>query len=250
MTGMAREHRSWWAAAAAFAAVVVLPVEPAAAQGLWQPLWGADAAAPSRPAAGYAVSRPARSNNLFSPFGGPFSLFQGYDAPEPYDRGAYRTLCVRMCDGYYFPISHATSYANLSHDADKCAAACGGDARLFYHPNPGGGVESMLDLTGRAYSSYPTAFRYRRSLVQGCQCRPQPWTEAERARHRAYAAAQGPQADRHHDQIAPEPVDRTELPTAPARAAVTFSPHVPARSRPTPRRARTEQWGWFGLSAY
>ena len=97
-----------------------------------------------------------------------------------------------MCDGFYFPISHATSSTNFARDAETCAASCGGDARLFYTPSPGGDVESMLDMTGRAYASFPIAFRYRKTLVQGCQCRPQPWTEAERARHQGYAAAQAP----------------------------------------------------------
>ena len=109
--------------------------------------------------------------------------------PLPHERTTYRTLCVRMCDGFYFPISHATSSANFAHDAETCTASCGGDARLFYYPNPGGSIESMLDMTGRAYASYPIAFRYRKTLVQGCQCRPQPWTAAERARHQGYARA-------------------------------------------------------------
>jgi hypothetical protein len=95
-----------------------------------------------------------------------------------------------MCDGYYFPISHATDSGGLAHDAQVCAAACGSEARLFYHANPGGAADSMVDLSGRAYASYPTAFKYRKALVEGCQCRPQPWTETELARHRSYAATQ------------------------------------------------------------
>jgi hypothetical protein len=103
--------------------------------------------------------------------------------------GTYRTLCVRLCDGYYFPISHVTNVTGFSIDAGRCAAACGGEARLFYHPNPGGDVAFMLDFTGRTYASYPNAFRYRRTLVAGCQCHPQPWSEAELARHRGYEKA-------------------------------------------------------------
>src|SRR5262249_54854212 len=108
---------------------------------------------------------------------------------------SYRTLCVRMCDGFYFPISYTTGSDGLVHDAETCATACGADARLFYHPNPGGDVDSMVDLTGRAYKSYPNAFKYRKTLVAGCQCRPQPWSEAERTRHRTYAAMPPPTED-------------------------------------------------------
>ena len=45
----------------------------------------------------------------------------------------------------------------------------------------------MVDLTGMAYSTLPNAFKYRKTLVEGCRCRPQPWSEAELQRHRAYA---------------------------------------------------------------
>ena len=99
----------------------------------------------------------------------------------------YRTLCVRTCDGYYFPLSFAIPRSGLVRDADMCTASCGGEARLFYHANPGGNVESMVDLTGRAYISLPTAFKYRQTLVDGCGCRPQPWSAAELSRHRNYA---------------------------------------------------------------
>ncbi len=102
--------------------------------------------------------------------------------------GTYRTLCVRLCDGYYFPISGATSGSGLSRDADVCSASCGTEARLFYHPNAGGDVDTMVDLTGLAYSALPNAFRYRKTLVPECRCRPQPWSESELQRHRDYAA--------------------------------------------------------------
>jgi hypothetical protein len=109
--------------------------------------------------------------------------------------GTYRTLCVRLCDGFYFPISFATSEGGLARDAEQCWASCGVEARLFYHPNPGGSVETMLDLTGRAYSALPTAFKYRKTLVAGCLCRPQPLS-ATAADGRGEAAAPGALAPR------------------------------------------------------
>jgi hypothetical protein len=63
---------------------------------------------------------------------------------------------VRLCDGYYFPISFSTMRSEFARDADKCAASCGSEARLFYHPNPGGDVEDMVDLTGSATRDCPT----------------------------------------------------------------------------------------------
>jgi len=260
---MASRHR--WTALAAFAATLALPSQPAA-QDLFGLFWGSEAPPPRRPAAGYAVSRSGSSGTfLFSPFGMLFSPFQPQARPEPQDRGAYRTLCVRMCDGYYFPISHATSSAGLTRDAQRCAAACGGDARLFYHANPGGDVETMQDLTGRAYASYPTAFKYRRTLVQGCQCRPQPWTEAELARHRAYAAPQkGPaeaaattaEAPATTDDligveqdavVAPAPIDRRRRGDEAACEPV-MPPRPTARPKPRPKPAQRQGWDWLSGS--
>ena len=130
------------------------------------------------------------------PGAGPFSPYQPFGSDPYLDRPpTYRTLCVRMCDGYYFPISFSTMRSEFARDADKCAASCGSEARLFYHPNPGGDVEGMIDLTGMAYTALPNAFKYRKTLVDDCSCKPQPWSEAEQERHRSYAASPRPRTD-------------------------------------------------------
>jgi len=118
-----------------------------------------------------------------APYGSPpFSpyAYPGYrpDVSAPSAVTTYRTLCVRLCDGFYFPISFAVPERGFDRDAEQCRASCGSAARLFYHPNPGGSVERMFDLSGRAYGALPTAFAYRKALVAGCSCRPQPSTAA------------------------------------------------------------------------
>jgi hypothetical protein len=88
-------------------------------------------------------------------------------------RGTYRTLCVRTCDGYYFPISFSTVPDQFATDAHACQAMCpGAESELYYHPNPGGGPESMTSITGAPYSLLPTAFKYRESFDPACTCRP------------------------------------------------------------------------------
>lgn len=104
--------------------------------------------------------------------------------------GQYQTYCVRTCDGYYFPISRAVPRRSFYRDAAACTARCGGEARLFYGPTDSDDKAAMVDLTGRVYGELPTAFKYRKSLVSGCACRPMPWSEAEVARHREYAMAE------------------------------------------------------------
>ena len=102
------------------------------------------------------------------------------------DGQTYRTVCVRTCDGYYWPISFSTTGGQFFADEAQCQSSCGSGARLFYHPNPGGGMSQAVDLEGRAYTQLASAFLYRRKRVEACACRPAPWSEAELARHRQY----------------------------------------------------------------
>jgi hypothetical protein len=109
-----------------------------------------------------------------------------YDRPKP---ETYKTLCVRLCDGFYFPISHSTRRGRFAVDAKQCEQSCPTGSRLFVHRNPGQDVDDMVELDGRPYRSLPTAFLHRAQYVADCTCRGNPWDEASVARHRAYAEA-------------------------------------------------------------
>ncbi len=114
------------------------------------------------------------------------------DEVGPHDSGGpYRTLCVRSCDGFYFPLRHNAKRRDFAADAKSCRASCGTEARLFYYSLNGGSTETMIDLAGRKYKELPHAFGYRKALVQGCACKPVPWSYEEAARHRQYEAAEG-----------------------------------------------------------
>jgi len=104
----------------------------------------------------------------------------------------YRTLCVRLCDGFYFPISFATTRSKFRDDAGRCERQCPSGSRLFVHSNPGELVDAMVDLNGEAYATLPNAFRFRASYVADCTCRGNPWDAEALARHQAYARAQPP----------------------------------------------------------
>lgn len=112
-------------------------------------------------------------------------------AGEPDDGGSasYATVCVRICDGFYWPLHHATRRRDFPRAARQCESSCGEDAKLFYMPNKGaGGIETAVDLQGRPYSKLPTALFYRKTLINGCACRPSPWSSSEAARHAEYLA--------------------------------------------------------------
>jgi len=101
----------------------------------------------------------------------------------------YRTYCVRLCDGYYWPISFSTTPGQFERDAATCQASCGSPARLFVHRMPGGGPGTMVSLAGLPYASLKSAFLFRTRYDAQCKCHAQPWEEASKDRHRLFAAA-------------------------------------------------------------
>ncbi len=91
----------------------------------------------------------------------------------------YRTLCVRLCDGYYFPISFSTLPNHFARDSDACQSKCAAPSELYYHQNPGGGVEQMISAKSQQpYSSLKSAFKYRKEYVQGCSCKQAEYVPA------------------------------------------------------------------------
>ena len=100
-----------------------------------------------------------------------------------------RTMCVRKCDGYYFPLSRKVSSRRLSSESNRCKAACGSEALVYYSDRDDETFDpaAMVDLTGRRYDALDTAFAYRKALLPGCTCKPPPWSSAARVRHNFYA---------------------------------------------------------------
>src|SRR5690606_734638 len=89
--------------------------------------------------------------------------------------GRYRTMCVRSCDGYYFPISNSVPQSGFARDQQACEAMCPGTRmELHYHRLQGEESEDMVSaITGLPYREMENAFLYRKqnaSAVSGCGC--------------------------------------------------------------------------------
>jgi hypothetical protein len=115
---------------------------------------------------------------LFGPGEGPGPDVAPTDMPSG---STYRTVCVRTCDGYYYPISFSTSPNRFQEDERTCIRTCPAtEAILFMHHNPGEDMSLAVSLTGKRYSDLPNAFRYRKEYVATCSCRAtgQSWAEA------------------------------------------------------------------------
>ena len=102
--------------------------------------------------------------------------------------GTYRTMCVRTCDGFFFPVSFATGKNRLRKDERACKSSCGAPAKLYYYPNPGGEIEDMISYRGKKkYKKLKYAFLYKTKFVPSCRCKPEPWTQAAKQKHEKYA---------------------------------------------------------------
>ncbi|WP_193177539.1 DUF2865 domain-containing protein [Oricola nitratireducens] len=117
-----------------------------------------------------------------APQDGP-AVFDNPDAiTVPQMSGTFRTLCVRTCDGYYFPVSFSTTSDFFERDAKACAAMCpAAETKLYFHRVPDQESEAMISLKGEPYTALPTAFLYRQRPTDqadpSCTC-GKPRTEA------------------------------------------------------------------------
>jgi hypothetical protein len=147
----------------------------------------------------------------------------GWRDDDDEDGGTYRTVCVRLCDGYYFPISFATTPEGFQRDRQRCERSCGTAARLYVYRNPGEEPQNMRSIEGEPYARLRTAFLYRSQYVPSCKCRPDPWEDEARDRHRLYALEAA----------------RAKGDKAAAKAASELRANIASRHRPTAASANT-----------
>ncbi|MGD9846957.1 MAG: DUF2865 domain-containing protein [Variibacter sp.] len=126
----------------------------------------------------------SRQRGLFDTlFGGGADTTEEPNAAEanPVPSGTYRTLCVRTCDGFYFPISYATVPSRFPEDERACQRMCpAAQAVLYTHRNPGENMSQAVSINGQHYADLPTAFAYRQALNPACSCKAagETWAHA------------------------------------------------------------------------
>jgi Protein of unknown function (DUF2865) len=126
-----------------------------------------------------AAAAAGPSGFLDALFGGAAHIINpgGDGAPS----GTFRTVCVRSCDGYYFPISYSTVQSRFGDDQRTCQRECPAtDAQLYTYRNPGEDIGQAVSLSGQPYTALPTAFQYRKEYNAACSCRKpgQSWADA------------------------------------------------------------------------
>jgi hypothetical protein len=135
--------------------------------------------------------------------------------------GGSRAVCVRLCDGYFFPLDGMANRTRAEGD-EVCRAVCPAAEAKLYFMAPGGEIQSAVSADGEAYTALTTALRYRKVFDQACNCRKPGQTWA--------MALQEAEAliDRQGDEIVVTPDNQQNFTKAPSAAA---RPPPPQRRR-------------------
>jgi hypothetical protein len=98
---------------------------------------------------------------------------------ETYARGGGQVICVRTCDGGYFPMPNLPEGRGGADD--MCQALCPGTEAVAYSmPSGDEALRQAATIKGsRAYTSLPNAFKFRKAFVPNCSCKPEGRTWAQ-----------------------------------------------------------------------
>ncbi len=109
----------------------------------------------------------------------PSGPMRPFHKASPVSAGTYRTLCVRSCDGYYFPISFATVSSRFKVDAAACQSMYPpGQAALYVHHTVGEDATQAISLTGEPLARQSFAFAYRSVYNASCAALLHPGSAA------------------------------------------------------------------------
>ncbi len=98
--------------------------------------------------------------------------------------GGY-AVCVRTCDGSFFPISYGGASERLE---DVCRSLCpNADTQVYSFPF-GGTIDQAVSITGERYVDMPNALKFQQSYDGTCSCRRkgESWAQALAAAEAKY----------------------------------------------------------------
>ncbi len=103
---------------------------------------------------------------------------EAYGDEKP--QGGPMAVCVRSCDGGFFPVSYSAHNSNLSDLETLCKALCPNAEVQLYTRSLWKGMEGAVSISGDAYKDHPNAFKFQKSYDPACGCKPpdKSWAEA------------------------------------------------------------------------
>jgi hypothetical protein len=152
-------------------------------------------------------------------------------SPNATAEGGLRTLCVRTCDGSFFPIAANASPLDFRAQAEQCQKMCPGtQTELYFHSMADQETADMISAeTGKPYKDLPTAFAYRNASTKapGCACNMAAYHDEMKKQETARPEAEKPYSS---ITIIPSPQgEKAQQPTELQQAAKPPEQPVPER---------------------
>jgi hypothetical protein len=130
---------------------LMMLAQPASAQGIFESIFGGFR---------HAIEGRRQPTNITA-FADPFS--SRVNEPRRADIGPAKAFCVRISDGFYFPVQ---SRPGLSA-AQSCNVFCPSSKTALYS---GSHIDSAVAGDGSRYEDLDNAYLYRKQLVEGSTC--------------------------------------------------------------------------------
>lgn len=101
------------------------------------------------------------------------------DPDEGGPHGGGQAVCVRTCDGGFFPMGMSARHSPESLN-EMCSALCPGAESTVYTRSPNADIKSAVGLDGKPYSELPNALKFQKQYSSACTCKPadKSWAEA------------------------------------------------------------------------
>jgi hypothetical protein len=144
----------------------------------------------------------------------PIESDQPHDDDTP--RGGPVALCVRSCDGGFFPMSYSARRSDLDELNNLCKALCPNTEATLYTRSTRGQLENSVSIDGAPYSESPNALKFQKTYDPACTCKPQgkSWVEALADAERILAASHG-----EDEQVTAEQAEQMSRPLQPGELA-------------------------------
>ncbi|HZB36733.1 MAG TPA: DUF2865 domain-containing protein [Beijerinckiaceae bacterium] len=113
------------------------------------------------------------------------------ETDEPRRVGGARMVCVRACDGFFFPLDNRPG-GRTSED-QLCQALCPGAQAAAYRMPTDGEIKEAISLKGRPYVRLANASKFQKERDQTCSCKPEDksWAQALQTAERMIGRGRG-----------------------------------------------------------
>ena len=103
-------------------------------------------------------------------------------------RGGSYTVCVRTCDGSFFPVTYSGRLTRADGLEEVCRSLCPNTEVELYSFPLGGTIDEAVSATGEPYADLPNADKFEQTYDPRCSCRGpgQSWAKALAAAEARY----------------------------------------------------------------